>query len=70
MSSNNIDNADLFEDLSLLNIGSNNESNNNEEKDATSTDTDNKNTVAMLLCANCGKEGGEDSMNTYVTNVI
>ena len=65
MSSDNIDNADLSEDLSLLNIGcSNNESNNNEENEATSTDTDNKNTVAiLLLCANCGKEGG-DSMNT------
>ena len=65
MSSDNIENADLSEDLSLLNIGSNNnESNNNDEKDeATSTNTDNKNTAAILLCANCGKEGG-DSMNT------
>ena len=62
MSSDNIDNADLSEDLSLLNIGSNNESNNNEEKEATSTETDNKNTATILLCANCGKEGG-DSMN-------
>ena len=63
MSSDNIDNADLFEDLSLLNIGSNNESNNNEEKEATSTDTENKNTATILLCANCGKEGRDD-MNT------
>ena len=63
MSSDNIDNADLSGALSLLNIGSNNESNNNEEKEATSTDTDIINTAAILLCANCGKEGG-DSMNT------
>ena len=67
MSSDNIDDADLSEDLSLLNIGSsNNESNNNEEKEAitTSTDTENKNTTTILLfCANCGKEGG-DNMNS------
>ena len=59
MSSNsNNNNAELSGALSTLNID---ESNNNEEKGATSNNTD-INTVA-ILCANCGKEGG-DSMNS------
>ena len=51
MSSDNMNNTGLSGALSTLNI---NESNNNEEKDATTNDTD-INTVAILLCANCGK---------------
>ena len=45
--------------LSSLNIGSNNESNNEEKDEVSSTDAINN----VTLCANCGKEGGE-SMNT------
>ena len=58
MSSDNMNNTGLSGALSTLNI---NESNNNEEKDATTNDTD-INTIA-ILCAACGKEGG-DNMNT------
>ena len=57
-SDNSIDNnldLNLTGALSSLNIGS------NKEKDFTSNNTD-VNTVA-ILCANCGKEGGND-MNT------
>jgi TPR repeat protein len=60
MDSDSINNmGELSGALSSLNIGSNNESN-NEEKESSTNDNDNINTVT--LCANCGKEGG-DSMN-------
>ena len=49
--------ADLSGELSLLNIGSGNQLN-NEEKEAVT----NINSVA--ICANCGKEGDGDNMNT------
>ena len=48
---------DLTTGLSSLSIGSNSESNNNEEK-GTNVDND-----IVTICANCGKEGGE-SMNS------
>ena len=60
-SDNSINNdADLSGALSSLNIGDDDESNTNEEKNVVN-DTDN--IRAITKCANCGKEGGE-SMNT------
>jgi TPR repeat protein len=53
--------ADLSGALSTLNIGSGNESNNNEEEEAV-TNAEIISTVA--ICAACGKEGSGDSMNT------
>ena len=47
-------------ELSSLNIGSNNESNNEEKDEASNTDDTN----TVTLCANCGKQGDRDSMNT------
>ena len=58
MSSNSSNKADLSGKLFSLNIGNNNESN-NEEKEATAT-----NITTSILCANCGKEGDVDTMNT------
>ena len=49
--------ADLSGALSTLNIGSGNESNNEEEEAVTNINTATK-------CASCGKEGDGDSMNT------
>ena len=59
MSSNSGSNnmADLSGALSALNIGSGNESN-NEEKEAVT------NTNSKIICAACGKEGDGDNMNT------
>ena len=56
MSSGSVNNnkEDLSGALSTLNIG-NNESNNNEEEE--------ENTITMI-CANCGKEGDGDNMNS------
>ena len=53
--------TDLSGELSSLNIGSGNESNNNEEKGGAS----NAEIISTVsLCANCGKEGDGDNMNT------
>ena len=61
MSSDNINNdTEISGALSSLNIGSNNESN-DEEKVANNTDI---NTTAITTCAACGKEGDGSSMNT------
>ena len=60
MSSDSIcNNAELSGELSSLNIGSN--ESNNDEKGGT---INNNNVTTAILCANCGKEGGGDSMNT------
>ena len=60
---NSINNdADVSGAFSSLNIiGDDDESNNDEEKNVIN-DTDN--IRAITKCANCGKDGGEDSMNT------
>ena len=58
MDSDSINNAELSGALSSLNIGSNTDLN-SEEKESSTNDND-INTVT--LCANCGKEGG-DNMN-------
>ena len=57
MSSNSSNNVELSGELSLLNIGSGNESNNEEKEAITKINS-------VVLCANCGKEGDGDSMNT------
>ena len=59
-SSNSSSKADLSGELSSLDIGNNNESSNNEEKEAANTEIINTATI----CANCGKEGDGDRMNT------
>ena len=62
MSYNSNNNAELSGALSSLNI---NESNNNKEKDAITTTNNNDINTVAILCANCGKEGGDDTkMNT------
>ena len=60
MSSNSSNEAGLSGALSLLKIGAGEI--NDEENEV--TDNNNINTTTILLCAKCGKEGGEDSMNT------
>ena len=63
MSSDSNNKTELSEALSSLNIGGSNESN-NEEKEASTNDSDRRNSVTTSICAACGKEGDGDNMNT------
>ena len=63
MSSDSNNKTELSEALSSLNIGGSNESN-NEEKEASTNDSDRRNSVTTSICAACGKEGDGDNMNS------